>query len=55
MAQDPIGEDVVNEAAQDTVADTVAPPEVVVDEVSKTVEEEVIKTTEAADKDVLEE
>ncbi|GAB2281383.1 hypothetical protein Dimus_015979, partial [Dionaea muscipula] len=39
----------------DAVADTVAPPEVVVDKASKIVEEEVIKTTEAADKTGLEE
>ncbi|GAB2268583.1 hypothetical protein Dimus_003538, partial [Dionaea muscipula] len=38
-----------------TAADTVAPPEVVDDKASKIIEEEVIKTIEAADKAVLEE
>ncbi|GAB2294450.1 hypothetical protein Dimus_028658, partial [Dionaea muscipula] len=50
---DPTGEDVVDEVAQAAATDTVAPPEIVVDEASKTIEEEVIKTTEATDEDVL--
>ncbi|GAB2294454.1 hypothetical protein Dimus_028662 [Dionaea muscipula] len=53
MAQDPTGEDVVDEVAQAAATDTVAPPEVIVDEASKTTKEEVIKTKEATDEDVL--
>ncbi|GAB2292926.1 hypothetical protein Dimus_027153, partial [Dionaea muscipula] len=52
---DPIVDDVVNEIARATAADTVAPPKVVVDEASKIAEKVVIKTTETADKVGLEE